>query len=198
MNFTAVIRASAAALAIAVSCGAASAATLNHVVGPQDNLYFTAWGHPHVGAPGTGVAATSVTDGFNPFNFSGVGSIGVVATGCIVDAGASCTGPEGLAGIFRGLTIYSMIGVWSSTGNTVTAIGSAFDVGASNTLVVPNAPAAYLFLGENDGNFADNVRGQYDVTLTYQTSVVPVPAALPLLLSGFAGLALFGRRRRAG
>ncbi len=197
MNFAALIRASTAALAIAVSCGTASAATLSHVVGPKDNLYFTAWGHPHGTAPGTGVAARSVTDGFNPFNFSGLGSIGVLATGCIVDASAACTGPEGLTGLFRGLTIYSMIGVWSSSGNTVTAIGSAFDVGASNTLIVPIAPSAFLFLGENDGNFADNLQGQYNVTLTYQTSVVPVPAALPLLLSGFAGLALFGRRRRA-
>lgn len=195
MTLSTIFRTTAAAALLATAAATASAATLTAVVGPQDNLYFTNWGHGHVGAAGTGVAPGSVTDGVNPFNFSPLGSIGVTATGCIVDAGATCTGPQGLPGTFRNLGIYSLIGVWSSTAATITAIGNAFDIGAAATLAVPNAPAAYLFLGENDGIFSDNTRGQYDVTITYDARVVPVPAALPLLLTGLAGLGMFGRRR---
>lgn len=97
------------------------------------------------------------------------GSVVVTATGCAVDSGPSCTGPNGTGGLFRGLPVYALIGAWSTDPNVLTAataVGAPFLVGSSATL---NAPAGvgpyYLFLGDNDGNFSDNSAG-YTVTAT--------------------------------
>lgn len=179
--------------AILAAAPNAHAVLLTHVVGPMDNLYNTNWvGNPYFGAVEFGLPAQSVSSGGSPFDFSGYGSISVSATGCIVDAGPSCTGPDGLGGIFRGLTVYSMIGLWSSTGLAINAIGSPFFVGSAAVLSVPVGPA-FLFLAENDGIFSDN-SGHYDVTV----NAVPEPGTLTLMALGGA---LFGaarrRRRRA-
>lgn len=189
---------------LAVACGVvllilviappAHAIILTHVVGPKDNLYNTAWaGNPFPAAVGTGIDAQSVSSGGFPFDFSGYSSISVTATGCIVDRAALCTDADGFPadGLFRGLTVYSMIGLWSSTGPAITAIGSPFFVGSAAVLSVPIGPA-FLFLAENDGIFSDN-SGHYDVTV----EAVPEPATLSLMALGGALIGA-ARRRRNG
>lgn len=95
----------------------------------------------------------------------------VTASGCTVAAGASCIGPDGAAASFHDLRVYGLIGRWSTSAtalDSTTAVGAPFFVGASATLVAPtDGPGPYhLFLGENDGNFADN-GGAYDVTVEW-------------------------------
>jgi hypothetical protein len=182
--------------------GGVKAAFLTHTVGPQDNLYFDNWGHPWIGGPpesefgavGTGIAARSVEDSSGPFNFSAIPSVDVTASGAVQDAGSSFTDADGMSSvpIFRNLRAFSMIGIWSSTSNSITPIDSAFFVGTSNTLSVPAEPSAYLFLGENDGVFMDNLSGQYNVTLNF----VPIPAAVWLFGSGLLGVIGIARRTK--
>jgi len=179
-------------LAILATAPSAHAIILTHVVGPMDNLYNTPWvGNPFPLAVGTGINAQSVSNGGSPFDFAGYNSISVTATGCIVDRGPQCTGPEGFPadGSFRGLTVYSMIGLWSSTGLNITAIGTPFFVGPAAILSVPVGPA-FLFLAENDGVFSDN-SGQYDVTV----EAVPEPGTLSLMALGGALIGAARRRR---
>ena len=98
------------------------------------------------------------------------GQIDIAATGCAVDAGPSCTGPDGFPGLFRGLRVYSLIGQWSTSPTSLdnsTAVGSSFFIGASNTVTAPSTGGPYyLFLGDNDGIFADN-GGAYQVSATW-------------------------------
>jgi len=171
----------------------AQAVVLTHTVLGTDNLYNTAWaGNPFPGAINTAGAtdAGSVQNGGSGFDFSPFASVLEVATGLVVDAGATATDADGQVGLFRGLRVYSLIGIWSSTAASINAIGSAFFIGTSATLVVPNATPAFLFLAENDGIFSDN-SGQYDVTLTTVGVDEPATVALllvPMLLVGAARL----------
>ena len=182
---------------LTLAAAPAHAIVLTHVVGPMDNLYnLTAWPgspFPPGNASEVGAPARSVEDGGSPFDFSGYSSVDVSATGCIVDNGTQCTGPDGIPGSpFRLLDVYSLIGVWSSTGSFITPIGNAFNIGSSETLSVPGGPA-YLFLAENDGIFGDNTDGHYDVTI----NAVPEPTSLSLLALGGALVAARRRRRQA-
>jgi hypothetical protein len=108
----------------------------------------------------TGGAQPAVSTGINAC--SG-GTVTVTSTGCAVDDGPNCTGPNGYADLFRGLPVYALIGAWSTDPSVLTADTAAsapFFVGADATLTAPTgAGPYYLFLGENDGNFGDNGAG---------------------------------------
>lgn len=157
-----------------------NALTHTHIVGGRDNLYNTEWSpagdmpNPYPG--GSGLDARCVEGGFgNAYNFSGVSSIAVTATGSVVDYATTASDANGWGwqNIFRDLPVYSLIGLWSSTSSSITAIGQPFFVGTSKTLTVPQGSSAFLFLAENDGGFYDN-SGQYNVSLTF-TSQLPGP-----------------------
>lgn len=173
----------------------AHAVVITQVVLGTDNLYNTAWtGNPFPGAIGSPGAtdARSAGSGGIGFDFSPFGSVLEVATGSVVDAGSTATDADGLPGLFRGLPVYSLIGIWSSTDTSITAVGSAFFIGTSATILVPTATPAYLFLAENDGIFSDN-SGSYRVTLTVAS--VPEPGTFALLGMGLLGMGFAGRKR---
>jgi len=225
--------------AAAASCGlllpvvaqAATVPVLQHTVGPQDNLFFSDWGHPWTRefvlvtdevtgelrarddilewpapfALGAGVPARSVQHQGSAFDFSGWHFIDVLASGLMQDRNLTQTGPDGDGSdTFRGLDVYSLIGIWSSSPDTIVPVGAwapdatpAFDIGSSARIDIPQGFAVYLFLGENDGLFYDNL-GSYSVTITGGLvgagGEVPLPAALALLVPAL--VALPRRRRR--
>ena len=104
----------------------------------------------------------------------------LTASGCVVDDGPRCTGPDGYPGLFRGLPVYSLIGRWSTSPaqlTTATAVGPSFFVGSAATLTAPAGSGEYyLFLGENDGGFSDNV-GAYSVSASWTQRATCAPDA---------------------
>lgn len=202
-----------ATLAGLSAAGVAPAATLGHVVSATDNLFFEDWGHGFTGAidirqpePGgvdVGTPARAVRDADGAFDFSGFEIVEITASGAIRDLNMTFTGPGGADDPehrypFRGALVYSLIGIWSASPDSIVPVAPlvpppVFDIGASATLAVPTIAGVYLFLGENDGVFSDNV-GEYTVSLTAGFAPVPLPA--PGLMLG-AGLAtLLARARR--
>jgi hypothetical protein len=193
--------------------------TLTHQVGAFDNLYNSQWnpagstytdGHAYPEALGTGQNADVVEQFGSAFNFAPYDFIDVTALGTIFDHSPSLgTDPDGLPNaednspnnIFRRLTVYALIGIWSSNPNIITPLtpfvgdnNPAFFVGSSKHIDIPNVPFAYLFLADNDGIFSDN-SGYYDVTI--EASVIPLPNALVLLIAGLLPLLLVRRRPSA-
>jgi hypothetical protein len=172
----------------------ANATLLQSTVSSLDNLFYTNWNGffnpvdlPDYQAPGS-QAAQSL-----PFDFAqnNIDSFQMSVTGEVVDAGPFTTGPEGCPdpnapcyfnpngnnGLYNFNTAYSVIGVWSTTPNTINFItpagGSSWidaliSVGSGGIFDVPVGYAsAYLFLGENDGDFLDNNPvGNYSVTIS--------------------------------
>ncbi len=192
--------------AAAAFCGfamTASAATVTATVDGTDNIYLNSCSSSSGSCSTTGgTAASAVSDGGTAVNFGGLGTLDVTASGSVVDRGPnfSSTSPDGVPSrpILHGLTRFALIGVWSSTSDVITAIGNSFFVGSSISLTAPLATTAYLFLGDNDGIFSDN-SGSYSVRIDYEAasvSVVPLPAALPMLASAFGMIFLLGKRRR--
>jgi len=183
---------------LAVLAIPSQAAIITGTVDGTDNLYFEAWGHPYGDAIGTGTAASALD-----YAFTSGQTFSITATGCVVDAGAICTSPDGIPadGIFRGLTVYALIGVWSTDATHIDPVtgGSAFVVGSSNNLVAPTyAGNLYLFLADNDGVFSDNPpEYHYTVEVPVPDSV-PEPGSLALMGAGLMGLGLAaGARKRA-
>lgn len=178
-----------------------SAALINHTVDGFDNLYNTGWaGNPHPEAIGTGLDARVVQEpAGTAFDFGG-GLLRLSATGLVTDDGISQTDADGLPnnfqdGFWRGLPVYSLIGIWSASSSVIDPIGDAFAIGTSLEFQAPVVTGAYLFLAENDGLFNDNA-GAYEVVIDFSVTEIPLPAAFWLFLSGFAGLGLRVRRQR--
>ena len=182
----------------------AHALMITETVDGMDNLYFTDWGHIYPEALNTGQDVTAVQSGGSAYNFSGAVGINITASGQVVDNGMTPTDADGdpnmfMDGNFRGLPVYSLIGIWSSTENQITQISDPFAAPFSigtllmlTALEIPNSPSLFLFLAENDGLFSDN-SGYYNVKLDVQ--FVPIPASGFLLLSGL--VTIFAARARS-
>lgn len=196
----------------------ANATLLQSTVSSRDNLFYTDWNGffipaelPDYQAPGSQAARSLAFD----FGQAGIDSFRMRVTGEVVDAGPFATGPDGCPdpnapcyfnpdgneGIYNFNPAYSVIGVWSTTPDTInfiTPLGgngwidALISVGSGGTFHVPMGyDSAYLFLAENDGNFADNdPMGDYTVTI----SLIPVPNVAWLFGSALLVLG-FARRR---
>ena len=189
----------------AVVCIAAStisqadSITIDYEVTGLDSLYYSDWGHAYnvagagnqYDALGRGVAA-----GHAGYGFTSGQELDVTAWSCVRDAGQTCTGPDGYSGLFRGLDVYSLIGVWSASNSEIIPVGDAFAVGSSISLITPySTDFLYLCLAENDGIFADNYAwDHYHVSIS--TSAVPVPAAAWLFGTGLVGLFGLAKQRK--
>jgi len=212
----------------ALTVSSAQAAFIFTEVKATSALYFDDWGHPYTetwdgvtresnerSGVGRGKKPKAIASFAGAFDFrgpAGSDSFYLLAGG---EAGINAErsyGPNGVGGPFwRGLRLYSLIGVWSSTSNGIDPIGDPFFVGTGGNFDVPSVSSAYLFLGFNDGNFDDNPNNsQYNVLVITPASgptsslsfvdgdfptSVPEPASLSLLLAGF-GLFRIRRPRR--
>jgi len=162
----------------------------------ENSLYTTDWGHSYntgtgneYNALGRGDPAEAWQDtAGHAYGFSSSDRILISASGCVVDLGTECTGPDYLGGGFRGLPVYSLIGIWSQSMTEISPVNNPFLVGSSLDLIVPDNGLSplYLFLATNDGDFSDNYNhsnNTYSVSIE-QLSNVPLPAAFWLMLSG--------------
>lgn len=216
-------------LAIFTVSSASASMIINHTVLGTDNLYNTAFGgngNPFPEAIATSGATTpgAVQFSGSAFNFSGAASIDLSASGAVQDNGVgidSFTDANGLIasgpntgndtgfgdGNFRGLPVYSLIGIFSTTSDMITPLGasldtanlgdplqSAFFIGTSLLLSeIPDVPELFLFLADNDGGFLDN-SGFYDVLI--EVTPVPLPAAFWLFATSILGVFGFSRQQK--
>lgn len=183
----------------------------------RNSLYATDWGHPYntgtgneFNAVGRGDSARAFEVNNLAYGFTSGDQLHISASGCVVDLGSSCTGPDYLGRGFRDLPVYSLIGLWSTSAAEivaldVTSVNPAFLIGDLLNLVVPDFTSAlYLFMATNDGNFADN-SGAYSVHINkvdnrgelLSTAQVPVPPVLYLMLLGLFLIQHLPTRRRA-
>ncbi len=177
---------------------------ITETVDGMDNLYFTDWGHIYPEALGTGQSVNAVQSGGGAYDFSSAVGVNITASGYVVDNGVTPTDANGdpnmfMDGNFRGLPVYSLIGIWSSTADQITPIEDPltgpFFIGTElmlTALQIPSSTNLFLFLAENDGIFSDN-SGYYNVNIDVQ--FVPIPASGVLLLSGL--LTIFAARAKS-
>lgn len=194
----------------------AYSATIQQTVDGHDNLFYTNWGHWFTSPGDRGLAEPgSQAASAVPFNFGGLGTISISASGLVTqDVNATYT-PDGVcvsqcdSAVYEGtelrapgLSVYSLIGIWSRSATEIDPfytgdhgwrdINSGLGlllIGSGGNLAVPDLSSAYLFLAVNDGGFADN-SGAFNVTI----NTVPLPGALILMCSSL--MALAGARRR--
>ena len=179
----------------------------------ENSLYHDDWGHSYIDPLASDLSnneAAALGRGFpaeawqnasgNAYGFTSGDNLLITATGCVVDNGSACTGPDG-GGNFRGLPVYALIGIWSNDADAIDPINSPFLVGALLSLIVPDnglSSPLYLFLATNDGIFSDNYyHNGNPVDLFYDTysveiSSIPLPATFWLMASGL----LFVKRLR--
>lgn len=218
-------------ISVIFAASTASATTIiNQNVLGTANLYNTAFGSsgnpfPEAEATIGATNATAVQFSGSAFNFSGAAQINFSTTGAVQDNGLgvnSITDADGIItsgpnagsdtgfgdGNFRGLPVYSLIGIFSTTSDVITPLGasidtanlgdplmSAFFIGTSlNLSTIPSVPELFLFLAENDGGFFDNT-GSYDVTI--EVTPVPLPAAFWLFATSILGVMGFSNRSKA-
>lgn len=180
---------------------ARSEAIVIHVVDSSRNLFFDNWGHPYnippfnatnneFGALGRGAAPEVVSNQIGALNFAGLGDLTLTASGTNAINAVTTWGPDGRPSPpFRGLPAYSLIGVWSGSFASIVPLGSHFLVGSAATLTVPGGPAAYLWLGFNDGIFEDNddnpgLGSGFSVSVSPLPEPVPEPSSLLLFALG--------------
>ena len=179
----------------------------------SNSLYATDWGHTYNTGTGNEFNAIGRGDPARAFEVSNLAygftsgeRLNISASGCVVDMGSTCTEPGYLGGEFRGLPVYSLIGLWSTSAAEIVALDAAsvnpaFLIGDLLNLVVPDFTSAlYLFMATNDGDFTDN-SGAYSVRIAKidpsSTAQVPVPAVLYLMLFGLLLIRHLPVRRQA-
>ena len=196
----------------------ASALIIHDQVSSQANLYQSDWGHVWDSGINTqgALSARAVQKEGNAVNFSGFDFLNITADNFVVDACDWTNDTNGNwqdycktdaggtqliddayirdlywtdDGLFRGHDVYALVGIWSASADLIDPISNTFQVGSSLKLLTPetNGPQ-YLFLGNNDGVFDDNLF-HYDVHIT----AVPSPATIMLFICGLIGLMLTKR-----
>lgn len=179
---------------------------LTAIVAPAGTIttYVSATTTLTPGAPGGHISA--ILGGFDfageelTLTASGTGYYGAPSS---YGGPTNATSPDGLATLYNGLHFGSLIGLFSSNSNAISAIGSAFGIGSNTAFLAPSSGPAYLFLGYNDNYYWDN-SGGFSVTISYAPAPTPAPPPGPspvplpaggLLLATALGVGAGLRRR---
>lgn len=86
-------------------------------------------------------------------------------------------------------------GIFFGAGSLALGDGGSLTALFSPKIVIGSS--LFLFAGEVSGDAGETLTGLVEVSDKPPVSVVPLPAALPLLLSGLVGIGFLGTRRKA-